>query len=615
MAYDLAPVTVPATHGASWEEITSWYTQLRSEEGDFQRQMQSILDHYNGEIVVPLLDVKGEPEVIAAVPALVADAVDGMAMRATTVRPQIIVPSVDRTSSAANARAQLRQRAYSAIWQDQGINDVLARAAYRFVAAYGTGNYTVLPDFKRECAVVEARNPIGIYPDFRNPHDFCAPNRVIQVYSRSVAWIRARFPQTPLPRGARPTDIWEVVEYVDPDCIVIGVAGPRLRSTRYGGFANEWPAGGVEVIRWQNLAGVTPIAQPNRVTLDRVAGQVASMIAIVKTMSRMMALDIVAAEKAIFGDMVIIGKEGEEPKLLSGAWKDGRTGEPNLVTDAEVKVLQSGPGPMTDQMLNRLERAARSHGGDPAMAGGELSHAVRSGSTIDAMAGMAIDPKLQEAQELMARGGFTVLNEAIAAVNLAYFPKKRQKLISGWTSDAELVEFVPEEIWSESTTCMVRYPFPGVDAQRLSVGITQLVGAELMSRKSARIHHPWIEDADIEEQTITEERIRSIVLEAFTQQGITGALPLIDISRILELFMENGDLVKSIIQANKEAQDRQAATPPPPEPGMGMAPEQAPGLSMPGMGAETQAPPTVPPLSPSLGNARELFNALSAKIR
>lgn len=592
-------------------DITDWVEQQRVADGPWVTNLIAVRDAYNGDTVVSLPDVEREPDLSAPIPALVSDAVDNQAMRAGSVHPVIQVPSQGNPE-----RARTTRRALYCRWHESALTDVQIRRAYRHWFAYGTGTLWVLPDFVKKRARIEVRDPLGVYTDFQHPDEVTSPRRVASIFGRSTEWLTSRYPECRDHfKGARKTDIWDVVEYIDAERIVIGVTGPRHRSMSWATTTMGWPKGGIEIRRWQNRAeAMVPMAMPKRVTLDRIAGQVANMVGIVNFMARMTALDVLAAEKAIFGDMVIMGKDGREPRLLSGRWHDGREGEPNLIADAAgIQMLQSAPGPLTHPVIDRLERAARITGGNPAMNGGELNGALRSGQTVSALAAVSLDPRTQEAQELMARA-LIVVNQAIGAVEVGYFPRRKMYGFTGWANDDELVEWTPaEDLDTEHN--VVTYPFAGADANGITVAVAQAVGAELMSRKSARVAHPWIHDPEAEERHIALERIRDSVLNAFAQQSASGAVPLVDIVRVLDLYSKGGDLVDAIQTAQKEAQARQAATPPPPEPGQGLAPEQTPGLSLPGQGVETAAPPPVPPVQPGVQNVADLLTAMRAPSR
>ena len=129
----------------------------------------------------------------------------------------------------------------------------------------------------------------------------------------------------------------------------------------------------------------------------------------------------------------------------------------------------------------------------------------------------------------------------------------------------------------------------------MSVAVSQLVGAGLVSEHTARVIHPMISDADQEEQKINVEKVQSAVLAGFGQQVAAGQVPLPDSVRVLELLRGGKTIEEAINKAQDEAQKRQASQAPPPGEGQASAPGAQPGLAMPGMGAEQAQSPIPPP--------------------
>jgi hypothetical protein len=348
----------------------------------------------------------------------------------------------------------------------------------------------------------------------------------------------------------------------------------------------------MELERYPNRAGRCTAVVPRRVTLDRVAGQVAAAVGTYDKLGRLMALEVVAAERAVFPDMVVLGRPGTQPRLVHGRWRDGREGEPNIVLDAEeVRLLQAAPGPLTMPTIDRLEYAVRSAVGDSPFFSGQTYGALRTGRAITSLADFSIDPRVAEAQRVVARS-LAELNRAIAAVLKGWYPTRRFTMFSGLPRDVSQVTFRPATHF-ETDDNLVEYPLAGADVQSATVGVGQLVGARLMSRRSAREAHPWIADPDHEEAAIAEEELEASVLSGVLAQGQAGTLPLVDQARILQLVREGRPIEEAVLTADREARERQARQAPPPPEGFATAPEAAPGLAAPGQGAESA--PARPP--------------------
>lgn len=281
----------------------------------------------------------------------------------------------------------------------------------------------------------------------------------------------------------------------------------------------------------------------------------------------------------------------------------------NLMTDGAVQVLQSAPGPLTHPVLDRIERNASISAGKSPFMQGETTGSLRTGRAIDTLGGYSTDPRIEEIQRIMSRGLMQV-NEAIMEVEKGYWPNKKYVCFSGWPGDMQHVEYTPSKDF-DSTENVVAYPMPGTDVQGATVALAQLTGSGLMSRETARRKHPLIDDAEYEEHNITAERIEDAVLQGFLQQAMTGALPVTDAARVMDLVQKGTDLAQAIGIAHDEAQKRQAAAQQQPSPG-GLAPNAQPGLAAPGMGAETSAPPgsAVPAPPPDLKDLHQLLTGL-----
>jgi hypothetical protein len=615
--------------GMAWSSIIHAMNYRRTVQGQALRSMIEVRDQYNGEMVTPMPDVKGEPDSKQIAPALLNDAVDNLARRAGSLRPQIFCPALDPTKDTGPRSleyAALRRRAFYASWHYSGIYEVLLRKAFRQYAGYGSWCFNVVPEFREGRARIELRDPLSCYPDLAIVDQLTQPVNIGFMFPRSRAWILDRYGMGnpgmayALKNSDRDSsDIFDVIEWVDQEAIVIGVLGPRYQS--YNTAYPQWPIGGFELKRWVNKAGMVPVSIPYRVTLDKIMGSVNLIVGIVNMMAKMTLLDYFAAEKAVFPDLVIMGRDGV-PRLVGNRWKDGREGEPNIIEGAnETKFLQSAPGPMSQQTIDHLERAARLTSGNPAMFGGEATGNIRSGQTVSQLGNYSVDPIVQEAQDLMGRS-LTIVNQAIAGVEKGYFGAKKQVFFSGWPADDGVVEYVPRTHF-ETDNQTVRYPYPGTDMQGLTVIAGQLVGAGLMSKHAGRVLHPAIESPELEEHLITCERIDDAMIQSLLQQAISGAMPAIDFAEIKRQVKHGIPIEDAIDAAHKSAQTRQASVPqgpPGPDglplpaqgPGGGPPPSAMPGLAMPGAGAESQPAPQIGPVAPSLGNLQGILGALKA---
>jgi nucleotide-binding universal stress UspA family protein len=609
----------------TWEEIQTTMVARRSHDAPHIRRMITTRDHNNGDLVITLPEVRGQPEVRLLIPQLVHEVIEGTAMRAAGQHPTIHVPAIDPAKEdgvRSREYAAIRRRALYARWFENNLTIMFGRA-FRHLAGYGTMAAVAMnnPDGS---AKIELRDPLSTYPELRAPEDMRAPDNVGFVYGRSPDWIARRFPEArDVFENYRPTGqhreetLWDIVEWIDESDIVMGLLGPRSlymatpQTITNDQFAGALGPGGMELRRWPNLAGICTAVVPRRVTLDRIQGQMEATIPMVEWMARMMALESVEIEKHISPDMVVIGEDGRVPSIIGGEWKDGRTGEANLLTGVQaVQLLQGSPGPLTNAALDRMERAIRVSSGGSPFFGGETTGSLRTGRAIDALGGFSVDPRIQELQEIMA-ASLRELNKAIIAIELGYAPEKTFTVFSGWPSDRGHVTYKPSQHF-ESPANAVAYNFPGSDLSAVTVGVSQLVSSKLMSRHTGRGKHPYIEDEEQEERWIIEESIDDAILLKFQQDAVQGGIPLEVLAEVQQRVQEGVPHARAIVEVIAEERERQAQQVSMLESGQTQAPEVQAGL---GPGPRPEDLAQIPRPQPAQRNLAELVRALAAPAR
>lgn len=604
----------------TWPEIVQIVQSRRERQGPTIREMIDVRDRYNGDWVVPYLSDQEAADLPPLTPAIIADAIDNNGMRAASVLPAIIVPAVNPTKqqgTRSREYANTRRRILGATWYHSKMN-LLLRRAYRHLFGYATVSMVVVPDMKMEMPRVFVRDPLTAYPDERAAEDYSPPLNVAFVFGKSINWIRANFPElsSKLPRESSGHAMWDLVEWIDDEVTVIGLLGPRDKH-----MVSDAPMRyAYELRRYPNLCGMVPAICPTRVTLDRISSQLSKVTGITDLMARLMALDVIAREKSIFPDRYVIGTEGRMPQIVGGEWKDGRTGQMNIVLDANnIGALNFAPDQSSTQSIDRLERNARISGGLVPQMGGETYGALRTGRGIDALMGAAVDPRIQEMQEIM-EAHLPHLNAAILKTYKHYWGSKTFILTSGWPNDPGVVEFTPEK-HIEATDNVVSYPIAGADSQGTTIILGQLLGANLISRRTAMERHPMIGDATAEMSRIDEEVFERAATEAILNQAMQGALPLIFLAEIEKARRTdpNGDIFTAIEKADRAIRERQAAEAPPPQEGQIAAPETEPGLAAPQVTQQPGQPEmgqgrSIGP-TPDQEGLRELMNALAAGSR
>ena len=603
----------------TFDEIVGIIRQRQDAQSPLLERMLEVKERYNGEYVIPLPSMENEPVLPPLTPALIAENIDAVAQRASSVMPFIGCPAIDQSKERgvrSREYADIRRRALAATWYSSKYK-LKMRRAYRHLAGYATSCLVVTPDFEKGVPRIDIRDPLGVYPEPKAYEDVEPPRNCGFVYGKSGDWLRAHYPAARQENGGPVAsddnarqELWDVCEWVDSEHIVIGIMGPR-----YNHYNQTYPYHSVqkELSRARNKSGMPCIITPGRVSLDKIASSVSNVVGIVDLMSKMMALEILAQEKAIFPDRYIIGRSGQVPMIVGGEWKDGREGEVNVLLDAEaIGELRSTPDPSTNIAIDRLERNARISTGTVPQIGGETYGALRTGRGIDSLMGAALDPRIQEMQEIM-EAHLPHLNECIFATYEGYFGNKQFSMFTGYAGDFGQVEFTPNEHF-ETHDNVVSYSIPGADIQGTTIQLGQLLSMKGISLRTFRTKHPFIEDAEAEGRRVDEEQLEEAVMAAIQQQALSGQLPVVYVSKIEKHRKKGLDIFEAIEKADSEIREEQAAVAPPPEQGMAMAPEQAPGLAA---GPEGMAPQGAPPtggqeMTPEA--AAQLVGALQAGI-
>lgn len=576
--------------------------QMRREaDSERFRRMIDVRDRANGDLVIPLPDVDGEPTLQPPTPQLILDAIDSTAMQAGSVMPTIFCPPMDPTKTngiKSMEYAAIRRRALYASWNYNQLDVKLLRF-YRHLVGYGTAALMVLPDYRTERARIELRDPLTTYPSMRAPDDITEPENVGFVFGRSRDFLRKQYPGNELLLrwiGSQNEELWDCVEWVDEDEIILGVLGPRFRQQSAWSPAvnvsNRPYAQGLELKRWPNRAGMVPVGVPRRVTLDKIMGQVDTIIGSLDLLTRMSALEVIAAEKAVFPDLQVIGPKGNMPTLVGGEWKDGRTGEANVIIDGEARYLTAPVGPATFQTMANLERAIRLSSGNPEMYGGSLTGSLRSGQTVNALQGIAINPRTQEAH-MIAQRTLAVVNKAILAVEKGYWPDKKYTCFGGHGGDS-MVEYIPSKHFETLENAVV-YPFPGMDLSQITVAVAQMNASGLLSRTTARQQHPLVLDADAEEKRVLVERVDEAALQGFLQ--MMQANPDPDFYVRLRRHLEDGDALGPAVEKTRDEIAQEQAAAAEQQQAAGAAPAGPPGA--PGAPSAEQTPSWAPQPGPA----------------
>jgi len=574
----------------TFDEIVQLVLDMQRLQGPTIQRMKDVLDRYDGDWVLPMVSVADEPTLPPLTPMLVGDAVDHMAMAASSVRPTVTCAAIDpRKDTGKNSKAQAtkRRRIINATYHQSKWN-LGRRRSFRQLAAYHTTSIVVVPNFTSGLPSIEVRDPLGTYVEPQAFEQLRVPEYVAFTTRHSGEYLRSRYPKVRSENGG-PIErhgvemLWDCIEWLDTEQTLFGLIGPVENQ---GMHINQRNA----VAPWMQLspsfpnkAGLVPAVVPHNVSLGKIASRIGSMLGNVDLQAKLTALDILAQEKAIFPDMYVIGRQNAMPQIVGGGWKDGRSGETNVLMDVEqVGMLRSTPDMRTTQLVDRLERNFRTSVGLVPQMGGETYGALRTGRGIDALMGAAVDPRVQELHEI-DEAYMPHLNEAIFATYEGYWPSKKFTLFSGWPGDMGQVEFVPsEDIETRNNT--VSYSIAGADVIQQTQILGSLLGTGAISRQTFRSKHPYIDDADAEAALVEEEQIEEALKQSILQKLTSGQMPP-QVAVIIRDEMKKGkDIFAAVDAADRKLREQQATQAPPPPEGMAAAPE-----TMPGMAAESPA--------------------------
>lgn len=589
-------------------------------------QMIQVQQRYNGAYALPVGKQDDDSDRPIVSPALINEAVDTPALRASSVEPMWFCPALDPTKDKGTRsidRATTRAKTLVSTYRASKAK-LLLRKAYRQIAGYGMGAFVVVPDDKMHMPRISLRDPLSAYPEPKDSHDVSLVENVGFVYLKSGAWIRSRYPAAREENGGPVMDavavggddLWEVLEWMDEERTRIGVMGQHRQQTRFGQTQMPMELGGIEVHSWPNRLGFCPAVVPQTITLDRIISRLYFMCAKTDLMAYLIDLDIQATEKSIFPDRWISSDPNQTAEIIGsdGNWADGRTGKVNIVQNMRaIGELRGTPDPNNKQTINTIERYARVETGLVNEFGGEIGgQAARTGRGMSTLMGIAVDPRVQEMQQIM-EVALECVNEAIFATYEAEWGGRQYTLFTGLEGDDSHVSFTPSVELAESHESMVSYAIPGADAGQQTVEIAQLVQAGLMSRKTGRKQHPHIKNPFQQEREILEEELDDAQLVALKQTAIQGQLPPQIAASIRKHVREGMQLDEAIMAAHEEEQKRQATVAPPAGPDQIAAPEAMPGLGAPGTGQPPNpAGPGAPPGLDEAQGLKRLIGALTA---
>jgi len=570
--------------GPSVEQIAAILHERMQAQGPIIENMRQLRDTYNGDLVIPLPEMDKREK--SAVANLITTGLDQTAMRIASTMPNVYYPALKEGDSASEKRARTRKRATLGWWEANKMPIKMRRRARWFIG-YSSSPVVLRPDTKWGAARWDIRDPLNTFPSTGEDPDSMTPDNCIFVYTRSRAWMQARYPDAlsrlKTLKVQKPDDLIRIAEYTDAEVTVL-MASSVIKPNPWDADMSGVPH--VELERVHNRTGMCLAVVPQRITLDRPMGQFDSLVGMYTLQSKLMALEVIAVERGIFPDTYLVSRPGETARFVAGPY-DGRSGQVNVVQGGDIREMAANPGFATNGMMDRIERAQRIASGTPAEFGGESTTNVRTGKRGDAILSATVDFPIQEAQEVFA-ASLQEENKRAIAIAKTYFGNERKSFYVSGRGAKGHVDYVPNKDFEDDNN-VVSYSHSGADANSLVVGLGQRIGIGIMSKQTAQEIDPFIADPELEKDRVISEGLEQALLQSIQTQASQGAIPPADVAAIAALVASDKmDLAEAVTKIHEEAQKRQAT------PAPAGAPETMPGLGAPGMGAEQPAQAPAP---------------------
>ena len=585
------------------DEILSLYKQRVNFYGPLHSKMKLIQSIYNGTMEVPLPDM--EQNAMPSAPNLLAQGVDQMAGRITSVIPSVNFSSIKPGVREYDRRALTASRVITGWWQNDRMPMKMKQRG-RHLIAYGMSPVVIRWDHKEHYPTWHVRQPLETYPSTDIIPGKVTPTDCIFAYRRSAGWMRsmgygdrlgALMGRYDLPNDASIL----LIEYIDSDETHLIAAGyrnadpyaPSYESSMFGDSLK-----GITLEQYANLGDECPVVVPMRITLDSAAGQFDNMIGMYYQQAKLMALEVIAVEKGIFPDTYLVSRPGEIGRFLDGP-HDGRTGMVNIIAGGDIREIQSTPGYLTNPTIDRLERNQRVTAGIPAEFGGESGSNIRTGRRGDAVLSAVIDYPVAEAQETFA---YSLEEEDEIAIALAKaWDGDNKRTIYVGTGNANRPVTYTANITFETDEHVVSYPASGTDVNSLIVGIGQRVGLGIMSKQTAATLDPYIDNPEQEHDQIIAEGLEQALVASIQQQAAAGEIPPLVLAKVMQLVKNDRmEIAEALNKVTEEAMKEQ--TPEPETPEQAMAPAALSAMAGP--------QPTIQGPNPSQQNLMALLSTL-----
>lgn len=577
------------------DQIVELYHQRETGMGREFARMRRVLDTYNGDLALPLPELGAEigRHDQAGVANFLAVGLDQTSMRVADPTPNVSIPALKQMKKWQD-KARDQRRALLGHFEQNSIKRKMRRRA-RHLLGYGTAPVVIRP--YRGMATWELRSPLRTFAASCTDPDQLTPPDAIFSVRRRWGWLMHHYPQAcrAVECGPQPTrdDVFEVLEYVDDDEWVTVLLGKS-------GSYSSGKAPHVELDRIPNRTDMCPVVIPGRINLDRRQGQFDSIVGMYLEMARLMSLSVIATQKGIIRDEWLVAHPNEEPEIVEVP--DAYEGRPGVVKGGTLVPRDVDPQFQTSQTLDKLERYLRETAGIPTEFGGSSSSGTRTARRGAQLLSAVVDFPVAEAQEILA-ASLEEESRVMIETEKAYFGSMPRSFHVRWKGAKGHTEFTPSEMWKDLTDVQVTYAFAGMDTNSLVIEAGQRTGMGTMSKRKFMEIDPFVDDVEGELDRVKAERLEDAFLTSIQTLAADpqGPFQPVDLARISELVSTNRmELYEAVQKVQQEAQERQAAAE--------QAPEEMPGLSIPGQGVE--APPAIQGPTDDMSNLNQLLMSL-----
>lgn len=591
MAYNAALAKLPYQTRIGDDEIMSLLEEAKKQQDPMVRMAQKVLDVYDGKIVLPLdeIDKVSEP----AVANLTFSGVDAAGQAIGSQLPQNFFA---QRGESAQARKVARQKTGLVDWWwDESDVEIQLPQWARFYVAYGAAYVMVKPHMKKECPEYVGLDPLRTFPSGTG---ICC-DFSISLRKQSRRWVATRYPEAAgrlWSQNAKPSDQIELIEYVDDYEFVI--LARTSANVMYPYAARQ--LGTVRLTSFKNLAGRCPVMAAGRPGLSGPKSQFAGVLGKYIQRARLQAYSMIGVRKAVMPEKWAYSTDPSITPVITDE-ADAITGNIGIISGGQIMQMLPQPSQMVPMMEDRLERAERVEARMPAEWGGESSSNVRTDRRGTSIYSATTDLPVAEAHKQFQRL-LTEANECAIDIDKGYWGGKTKSFYVIRGEIEEKIDYDPDKLWEgEQETHRVVYSHPGADSAGLAVELGQRLGMDLISHREAMELDPFVKDPERASDLIIYEKLKNVVLEGLAAQSQQGALPVVDLARIMQrVKSDRNELEDAVVAQQAEAQQRQAQQAPP------EAPAAQPGLALPGQGAEASVQP--PPQS--LGNVGNLLQNL-----